>query len=110
MPAKVSDEPYSRGNGPAHLDEAQLDYVQLGAVVTAQELAAAAYGTQRAVPADRQIVQAVLMPQLVDPVADDGIEVLLNVLVVAHRQTGSAHASLGPMGPKGGPSLLGDGA
>eukprot|EP00959_Pyramimonas_sp_CCMP1952_P026175 549580-Pyramimonas_sp.AAC.1 len=49
-------------------------------------------------PADRQIDQAVLMPQLVGPVAGDGVEVLLSALAVARRQSAAARAVLGPKG------------
>eukprot|EP00959_Pyramimonas_sp_CCMP1952_P270530 5655609-Pyramimonas_sp.AAC.1 len=68
-----------------------MEYLQLGAVVPAEELAASADSVA-------WIDQAVLMPQLVDPVAGDGVEVLLNVLVVAHRRSVAVRAVLGPKG------------
>ena len=75
-----------------------MDYLQLGAVVTAEELAASGDGELWLAPADQQIDQAVLMPQLVDPIIGDGVEVLLNILVVAHRQSTAIHMILGPKG------------
>eukprot|EP00959_Pyramimonas_sp_CCMP1952_P236415 4940415-Pyramimonas_sp.AAC.1 len=71
-----------------------MDYLQLDAVVTAEEPAASADSEARLAPADQQIDQAVLMPQLVDPVPRDGMEALLNVLVVAHRQSTAVRAVL----------------
>eukprot|EP00959_Pyramimonas_sp_CCMP1952_P377159 7899757-Pyramimonas_sp.AAC.1 len=64
-----------------------MDYLQLVAVATSEELAGSADSMARLAPAGQQIDQAVLMPQLVGPVDGDGVEVLLNVPVVAHRQS-----------------------
>eukprot|EP00959_Pyramimonas_sp_CCMP1952_P109952 2299958-Pyramimonas_sp.AAC.1 len=69
-----------------------MDYLQFGAVVTAEELAASADSEAWLAQADQHIDQAAPMPQLVDPVAGDGAEMLLNALVAAHRQSTAVRA------------------
>ena len=75
-----------------------MDCMQLGAVVTKEELEASEENELWLAPADQQIESSILMPQLVQPISEGGMEVLLNSLVVAHRQSTGVNTMLGPKG------------
>ena len=88
------------GHEVGDIDEVHADYLLLGGVVTEDEFATAARGDFMvwASKPEEDLCPDALLPQLVEPLDAGNMQVLIGILVLAHRQSTAVHCVLGPKG------------